>query len=104
MVEVVKTDMKMILLVVEVVKTDMKMILLVVEVIITDMKIYNIEAISYSEDIIYQVVIKQVLLYFIDVTSLCANSVHHYYCAALLSGLDKQLAKLLPFSCIRPKC
>jgi hypothetical protein len=29
--------------VVEVVKTDMKMILLVVEVIITDMKIYNIE-------------------------------------------------------------
>jgi hypothetical protein len=37
--------------VVEVVKTDMKMILLVVEVIITDMKIYNIEAISYSEDI-----------------------------------------------------
>lgn len=88
---------------VEVVKTDMKMILLVVEVIITDMKIYNIEAISYSEDIIYQVVIKQVLLYFIDVPSLCANSVHHYYCAALLSGLDKQLAKLLPFSCIRPK-
>jgi hypothetical protein len=40
--------------VVEVIITDMKMILLVVEVIITDMKIYNIEAISYSEDIIYK--------------------------------------------------
>ena len=52
MVEVVKTDMIMILLVVEVVKPDMIMILSVVEVVKTDMKMYNIEAISYTVKIL----------------------------------------------------